>query len=138
MVWVWKLALLVALVVFVGLVVYGATTGTEAPSATMLWVATAVGGLAAIPVIQVVKTIIDKVLGKLLGAAISGKLMVWVAWGVCYGVAVAVYAAFGGLSTIFATGFGIFTSGSTVGMIATAVYKGVGDKLSWSRDEATT
>lgn len=132
----WKAFFILGFVLYAAVIVLGAA-GTTPPSAAMLWVATAVGGLAAIPIIQIIKTLIDKILGKILGAGISSKLMTWVAWGICYGVAAAVYAVFGGLPDILANGFGIFVSGSTVGQISSSVYKLVADGLGWSRDEAT-
>lgn len=133
----WRLVFFVSLVAFLALCAYGATTGTEEPTKAMLWLATAIAGVAAIPIIQIVKRTADFILLRIpwIGQAVSSRLMTWIAWGASYGVAAAVYAAFGHIGTMFQHGLGIFTSGSTVGMIATAVYALVGDKLGLSRSE---
>lgn len=123
--------LVVVLVAAVGAIVVGQTSsGTEPPSALMLWVATAIGGVGGVLVVQALKSLIDKI----LPAPIGPKAMYYLAWAVSFGFGIAAYALFPeGRALLAKQPFVIFQSGSTVSALAAAIYKLISEQLLLSR-----
>lgn len=115
----WVAVLVLVAVWAVALVAVAQATGTEDPTSSMVWVATFVAGIVAMPIIQFLKVLLD----KLLGEALSSRLMAYTAWGISYGIAAVVFIIFGGWPVVANQGFMIFTVGSTVGKLAEMVYK---------------
>ncbi len=106
------------------------SSGTESPSALMLWVATAIGGVGGVLVVQALKGLID----RLLPAPIGPKAMYYLAWGVSFGFGIATYALFPeGRALLAKQPFAIFQSGSTVSALAAAIYKLISERLLLSR-----
>ena len=126
-----KWAFVAAAVAFAGAAVYAQTgAGAEAPSALMLWVATAIGGVGGVLVVQALKGLIDRVLPAPIGA----KAMFYVAWAVSFGFGIGVYAMFPEGRVLLAQHpFAIFQSGSTVSALAAAIYKLISERLLLSR-----
>lgn len=125
-----KWALAAGVVCFIGVVIYAQASGTEEPSALMLWVATAIGGVGGVLVVQALKGLIDKLLPKPIGP----KAMYYLAWAVSFGCGIAAYAIFPeGRAILAKQPFTIFQSGSTVSALAAAVYKLISERLLLSR-----
>lgn len=126
---------LVALVL-IGMVVVAvmssaAPRGTEEPSALMLWVATAIGGVGGVLVVQALKRLIDKVLPEPIGR----KAMFYVSWIVSFACGIAAYVLFPeGRALIAKEPFAIFQAGSTVSALAAAIYRLIAQRLGFSRD----
>jgi hypothetical protein len=108
-----------------------ATSGMEEPSALMLWVATGIGGVGGVLVVQALKGLVDKV----LPAPIGPKAMYYVSWAVSFGFGIAAYAMFPeGRALLAKAPFTVFQSGSTVSALAAAIYKLISDRMKLSRN----
>ncbi len=107
-----------------------AQPAAPAPSPLMLWIATAIGGVGGVFVVQALKKLIDKALPEPIGK----KAMFYVAWAVSFGCGIAAYAIFPeGRAAIAKNPLAIFQAGSTVSALAAAIYKLIAERVKFSR-----
>jgi hypothetical protein len=113
------------LVLGIGAVVLAATGAiTDQPNTVMNWIVTAVATVVAVPLVNWLK----KAIPTWVGVELGGKLNQFVSWIVCYVIALIGYLI-GGLvtgvsvwSTVLASGWAIFASGSAVSILANLAY----------------
>jgi predicted lysophospholipase L1 biosynthesis ABC-type transport system permease subunit len=101
----------------------------------MLWVATAIGGVGGVLVVQAIKRLIDKVLPEPIGR----KAMYYISWVVSFGFGIVAYVLFPeGRALISRQPFAIFQAGSTVSALAAAIYRLIAERLGLSRSAVNT
>jgi hypothetical protein len=127
-----KAAALVLMVLWVvGLAVLAADASE--PTKIMTWIVALATPIVAVPVIQLAKSILVRILGE----ALSTMAMKYISWGLAYGIAVLGYVIGGlfsgvnGIAAIMAGGWTTFLTGA-IPVLANAAYLLVEGKLAES------
>ena len=91
-------------------------------------VATLLAGAIGVPITQIFKKLLDKVI-----PGISGKFITYIAYGTAFVISIVVFAVFGGLKELLANPLVVLSEGSTAFAIMQLVYTTLKDKLGLSR-----
>ena len=123
------LLLVLAVVLVVGVVVFAADGEVEGLSKLRIAITTVGAGIIGVPLTQLVKRIMPDGIGK--------TLMTYVTYAVAFVVAVIVFAATGGWSTLVSSPLSILGEGSAVFAIMTLAYKTINKKLHLKSSEGS-